>query len=177
MRPLQAGARRAAAFRRLAQVYAAVRAAYAGRGGFVADLAHKTRRLVQEGARQGGPGRLTAAVTFDARAVQALREAPGRYEAKVFNLVRGLRQEIDASPETAPALFPIRERAERVLREMETRQTSGGAALDEIERLVAEREEMLRAARRSSLAARAFAVIWRLKHVPALLLQPADGGA
>ena len=152
-----------AAFRRLAQVYAAVRAAYAERGGFVADLAHKTRRLVQEGARQGGPGRLTAAVTFDARTVQAQREAPGRHEAKVFNLVRGLRQEIDASPEAAPALFPIRERAERVLHELETRQTSGGAALDEIERLVVEREEMLRAARRSGLAPRAFAVFWRLK--------------
>ena len=131
--------------------------------GFVADLAHKTRRLVQESARQGGPGRLTAAVTFDARAVQALREAPGRYEAKVFNLVRGLRQEIDASPEAAPALFPIRERAERVLHELETRQTGGGAALDEIERLVVEREQMLRAAQRSGLAPRAFAVFWRLK--------------
>ena len=152
-----------ASFRRLAQLYAAVRAAYAERAGFVADLAHKTRRLVQEGARQDGPGRLAAAVTFDAPTVRALREAPGPYEAKVFNLVRGLRQELAAAPETAPALFPIRDRAERVLQELETRQTSGGAALEEIEKLVGEREEMLRAARQSGLAPRAFAVYWRLK--------------
>ena len=152
-----------AAYRRLAQVYAAVRAAYAERGGFVADLAHKTRRLVQEGARQDGPGRLTAAVTFDAPTVRRLRETPGPSAAKVFNLVRGLRQEIGATPEDAPLLFPLRERAERVLHDLETRQTTGGAALDYVEKLVAEREEISRAAQRSGLPPRAFAVYWRLK--------------
>lgn len=151
------------AYRRLAQLYAAVRAAYAERGGFVAGLAHKTRRLVQDGARQEGPARLTAAVTFDAPTVRRLRETPGPAEAKVFNLVRGLRQEIDAAPEEAPLLFPIRERAERVLHDLETRQTAGAAALDYIEKLVAEREEISRAARRSGLAPRAFAVFWRLR--------------
>ena len=151
------------AYRRLAQLYAAVRAAYAERGGFVAGLARKTRRLVQEGARQEGPARLTAAVTFDAPTVRRLRETPGPAEAKVFNLVRGLRQEIDAAPEEAPLLFPIRERAERVLHDLETRRTAGGAALDYIEKLVAEREEISRAARSSGLAPRAFAVFWRLR--------------
>ena len=113
-----------ATFRRLAQWYAAVRNEYAERIGFVADLAHKTRRLVQASARQEGLGRLAAGVTFDTGTVQTLRETPGSYEAKVFNLVRGLRQEIDTSPDTAPVLRPIRERAERVLTELETRQTS-----------------------------------------------------
>ena len=152
-----------ATFRRLAQWYAAVRNEYADRIGFVADLAHKTRRLVQESARQEGLGRLTAGVTFDSSTVQTLREAPGPYEAKVFNLVRGLRQEIDTSPDTAPVLRPIRERAERVLTELETRQTSGDDALDQIEKLVREREDTLRAARQSGLSPRAFAVYWMLK--------------
>ena len=152
-----------ATFRRLAQWYAAVRNEYADRIGFVADLAHKTRRLVQESARQEGLGRLTAGVTFDSSTVQTLREARGPYEAKVFNLVRGLRQEIDTSPDTAPVLRPIRERAERVLTELETRQTSGDDALDQIEKLVREREDTLRAARQSGLSPRAFAVYWRLK--------------
>ena len=152
-----------ATFRRLAQWYAAVRNEYAERIGFVADLAHKTRRLVQESARQEGIGRLTAGVTFDTGTVQTLREAPGPYEAKVFNLVRGLRQEIDASPDTAPVLRRIRERAERVLTELETRQTSGDDAMDEIEKLVREREDVLRAARQSGLTPRAFAVYWVLK--------------
>ena len=152
-----------ATFWRLAQWYAAVRNEYAERIGFVADLAHKTRRLVQESARQEGIGRLTAGVTFDTGAVQTLREAPGPYEAKVFNLVRGLRQEIDSSPDTAPVLRPIRERAERVLTELETRQTSGDDAMDEIEKLVREREDVLRAARQSGLTPRAFAAYWMLK--------------
>ena len=151
------------AYRRLAQLYAAVRAAYAERAGYVADLAHKTRRLVQDGARQDGPARLTAAVTFDAPTVRRLREAPGPSAAKVFNLVRGLRQEIGATPEDAPLLFPLRERAERVLHDLETRQTTGGAALDYVEQLVVEREEIGRAAQRTGLSPRSFAVYWRLK--------------
>ena len=65
-----------ATFRRLAQWYAAVRNEYAERIGFVADLAHKTRRLVQESASQEGLGRLTSGVTFDTATVQTLREAP-----------------------------------------------------------------------------------------------------
>ena len=60
-------------------------------------------------------------------------------------------------------LRPIKERAERVLTELETRQTSGGEALDQIEQLVREREDALRAARQSGLSSRAFAVYWVLK--------------
>ena len=130
-----------------------MRNAYSEQAGFVADLAHKTRRLVQESIHQQGLGRLSVSVTFDTSALQTLREAPGSYEAKVFNLVRGLRQETDRSPDTAPMLRPIRERAERVLTDLEARQTTGGAALDEIDKLVHEREEMLRVARQSGLAA------------------------
>ena len=48
-----------ASFRPLAQLYAAVKNAYAGKVGFVADLAYKTRRLVEETATQQGLGRLT----------------------------------------------------------------------------------------------------------------------
>ena len=121
----------------------------------MADLAHKTRRLVQASARQEGLGRLAAGVTFDTGTVQTLRETPGSYEAKVFNLVRGLRQEIHTSPDTAPVLRPIRDRAERVLTELETRQTSGDDAMDQIEKLVREREDTLRAARHSGLSPRA----------------------
>ena len=52
-------------FKRLAQLYAAVRNAYGDRGGYMADLAYKTRRLVEESATQDGLGRLTKSVTFD----------------------------------------------------------------------------------------------------------------
>ncbi|HLH72048.1 MAG TPA: HsdR family type I site-specific deoxyribonuclease, partial [Chloroflexota bacterium] len=52
-----------ATFKRLAQLYAAVRNAYADKVGFVADLAYKTKRLVEEGATQSGLGNLTKSVT------------------------------------------------------------------------------------------------------------------
>jgi hypothetical protein len=79
----------------LAQLYAAVRNAYADKVGFVADLAYKTKRLVEEAAMQDGLGRLTKNVTFDVKTLEALRGEKGPDEGKVFNLVRGLQKEID----------------------------------------------------------------------------------
>jgi type I restriction enzyme R subunit len=59
-------------FKRLAQLYAAVRNAYADRVGYVADLAYKTRRLVEESATQDALGRLTKTVTFDVKTLERL---------------------------------------------------------------------------------------------------------
>ena len=84
-----------ATFRRLAQLYAAVWNAYAGHVRYAADLASKTRLMVQDSAVQEGLGRLTKTVTFDVGTLEALRAEPGSTEAKVFNLVRGLRNETD----------------------------------------------------------------------------------
>lgn len=39
-----------ATYKQLSQLYAAVRNAYAAKVGFVADLAYKTRRLIEESA-------------------------------------------------------------------------------------------------------------------------------
>ncbi len=64
-------------FKRLAQLYAAVRNAYADKVGFVADLAYKTRRLVEESATQEGLGRLTKSITFDVKTLEALRVGQG----------------------------------------------------------------------------------------------------
>src|SRR5439155_19823868 len=85
-------------FKQLAQLYAAVRNAYAEKVGVVADLAYKTRRLIEENAMQAGLGRLTKSVTFDVKTLEALRGEKGPDEGKVFNLVRGLQREIDDDP-------------------------------------------------------------------------------
>jgi type I restriction enzyme R subunit len=71
-------------FRRLAQLYAAVRNAYADKVGFIADLAYKTKRLVEQSATQEGLGRLTKSVTFDVRTLDALRGEKGSDEGKVL---------------------------------------------------------------------------------------------
>lgn len=152
-----------ASYKQLSQLYAAVRNAYAEKVGFVADLAYKTRRLIESSATQNGLGRLTKSVTFDVQTLESLRGEKGSDEGKVFNLVRGLQQEIDENPATAPVLQPLKDRAERILKDLEERKTTGLAAMDMLAALATEKETALKAARDSGLSPRAFAVFWVLR--------------
>ncbi|CAJ3718560.1 type I restriction endonuclease subunit R [Burkholderia pseudomallei] len=152
-----------ASYKQLSQLYAAVRNAYAEKVGFVADLAYKTRRLIESSATQKGLGRLTKSVTFDVQTLESLRGEEGSDEGKVFNLVRGLQQEIDENPATAPVLQPLKDRAERILKDLEERKTTGLAAMDMLAALATEKETALKAARDSGLSQRAFAVYWVLR--------------
>ena len=122
-------------FKRLVHLYAVIRNAYADRPDFVAELAHKTQRLVEESAAMYGLGNLTKAVTFDLRTLAALRKESGPDEAKVFNLVRGLQKEVESEPGLEAVLRPLKERAERVLKGLEERTTTGLAAMDLLEAL------------------------------------------
>jgi type I restriction enzyme, R subunit len=155
-------------FKRLAQLYAAVRSAYADKVGFVADLAYKTKRLVEQSATQEGLGRLTKSVTFDVKTLEALRGEKGSDEGKVFNLVRGLQKEIDEDPNAAPVLQPLKDRAEGILKDMENRKTTGLAAMDLLAALAAKKDAAAKAAKQSGLSPKAFAVFWALKEEPAL---------
>ena len=67
--------------------------------------------IVVLSAVQEGLGRLTKAVTFDVKTLESLRGEKGPDEGKVFNLVRGLNQEMDENPETAPVLQSLKDRA------------------------------------------------------------------
>ena len=151
------------AYKRLALLYAAVRNAYAEHVGFAADLAYKTGRLVQEGVGQEGLGRLTKSVTFDLDTLDMLAGEPGLYEAKVFNLVRGLREEAAGSWDEASVLLPLKDRAERILEDLEDRKKTGMEAMDLLAELAREKEAAAEAARKSGLPPRAFAVHWLLK--------------
>jgi type I restriction enzyme R subunit len=155
-------------FKRLAQLYAAVRNAYADKIGFVADLAYKTRQLVEQNATQDGLGRLTKSVTFDVKTLEALRSDKGSDEGKVFNLVRGLQQEIDDNADTAPVLQSLKDRAERILKDLENRNTTGLAAMDLLAALATEKDATMKAARESGIPARAFAVAWVLRDEKAI---------
>lgn len=155
-------------YKQLSQLYAAVRNAYAEKVGFVADLAYKTRRLIEENAEQHGLGRLTKSVTFDVVTLQSLRGDKGSDEGKVFNLVRGLQQEIEEDPSAAAVLQPLKERAERILKDLEDRKTTGLAAMDLLAALAAEKEAAMKAARASGLSTQAFAVAWVLRNEAAI---------
>jgi type I restriction enzyme R subunit len=155
-------------FKQLAELYAAVRNAYAEKVGFVADLAYKTRRLIEENATQTGLGRLTKSVVFDLKTLEAMRAEQGPDEGKVLNLVRGLQKEIDDNPTAAPVLQPLKDRAERIVKDLENRQTTGLAAMDLLAALAAEREAAMKAATESGLSTRAFGVFWTIKDDGAL---------
>ena len=155
-------------FQRLAKLYAAVRSAYASRPGFVADLAHKTQRLVEDSATTHGLGNLTKAVTFDLRTLSALREEPGSDEGKVFNLVRGFQTEVERETDLESVLRPLKERAEQVLKGLEERTTSGLAAMDMLEAIARDKEDFVDAASDSTLPPTAFGVYWTLKDDRAL---------
>lgn len=155
-------------FKGLAQLYAAVRNAYADKVGFVADLAYKTRRLIEENATQTGLGRLTKSITFDVKTIESLRGEQGTDEGKVFNLVRGLQKEIDDDSTAAPVLQPLKDRAERILKDLEARKTTGLAAMDLLAALAAEKEAAMKSAKESGLSSRAFAVFWVLREDAAL---------
>jgi type I restriction enzyme R subunit len=155
-------------FKRLAQLFAAVRNAYADKIGFVADLAYKTRQLVEQSATQDGLGRLTKSVTFDVKTLEALRSDKGSDEGKVFNLVRGLQKEIDDNADAAPVLQPLKDRAERILKDLENRNTTGLAAMDLLAALAAEKDAASQAAKDTGLTPKAFAAFWALRDNPVL---------
>jgi type I restriction enzyme R subunit len=158
-----------ATYKRLAQLYATVRNAYADQVGFVADLAYKTRRLVEANAEQSGLGNLTKTVTFDVKTLDALRDGKGSDEGKVFNLVRGLQKEVDDDQANAPILRPLKDRAERILKDMESRNVNGLAAIDLLGALAAEKEALLAEAKASGLSPEAFGVMIALRDDPALV--------
>jgi type I restriction enzyme, R subunit len=155
-------------FKRLAQLYATVRNAYSEQVVYGADLGYKTAQLVKEAAANGGLGYLVKSITFDSRTLEGLRREPGSDEGKVFNLIRGLNKEIDDQPELAPVLVTLKERSERIIKDLEDRTTTGLAAMDRLAALASERDEAVKAAKETGLSARAFGVYWRLRDDPAL---------
>jgi len=161
-------------FKRLAQLYATVRNAYADRAMVNIDLAYKTARLVQESASTWGLGGVIKSVTFDLKTLEGLRGEPGTDEGKVFNLIRGLNKEIDGEPDLAPVLLSLKERSQRIIEDMEQRNTTGLAAMDRLAALAAERDQLVKAAKESGLSPTAFTMFWRLKEDPALLAAEID---
>lgn len=151
-----------ATYKRLSQLYAAVRNAYSETGGFLGDLEYKTRRLIESRAEQEGLGRIAKVVTFDVATLEQLKSEDGPDEGKVYNLLRGLRKEMDEDPAKAVVLRALKERADQVIRNLEERKITGLAAMDEIAALVVEKEEARRAAEGSGLSEAGFAVHWQL---------------
>lgn len=155
-------------FQQLATLYATVKNAYAEKVGFIADLAYKTRQLVEKNAVQSGLGQIVKTVTFDVRTLESLKGNSDSDEGKVFNLVRGLQKEIDDDPNTAPILQPLKDRAEKIIKDLEDRKVTGMAAMDLLTALAKEKETALNEAKASGFSNKAFGVFWTLRNDKAL---------
>lgn len=150
-------------YKRLTRLYAAVRNAYAPARGYTAELAYKTKRLIEESAEHANLARFSKSVTFDSATIEKLRVDAGPDEGKVFNLVRGLQQEAEEHPEEGAVLQSLKERAEHVLHDMLERNKSANAVLEQLQELAREKEEAQAEALQSGLSARAFGVYWALR--------------
>lgn len=102
------------------------------------------------------------------KTLEALRADRGSDEGKVFNLVRGLQKEIDDNTDAAPVLQPLKDRAERILKDLESRNTTGMAAMDLLAALAVEKDVAAKAERETGLSPKAFAAFWALRVNPAL---------
>ena len=150
-------------YKQLAQLYTVLVNAYKTNVTYDAPLGLKTVSLVQDSVTQGGLGDVIKEVTFDASTVEALRDESGADEAKVFNLVRGLQDEIDGDPEKAPILRPLKDRAEHILEDLQNRNASSFAAMEQLAAMARVKEEAERAAKDSGLSTRAFGLFWTLR--------------
>lgn len=155
-------------YKRLSHLYAAVRNAYSETGSFLGDLEYKTRRLIETSATQQGLGRIAKVVTFDVTTLEQLKREDGPEEGKVYNLLRGLRKEMDEDPAKAVVLRALKERADQVIKNLEERKITGMAAMDQIAVLIVEKEEARKAAQDSGLSDVGFAVHWQLSRDAAL---------
>jgi type I restriction enzyme R subunit len=149
-------------YKRLSQLCATVRSAYSQSGTFLADLEHKTRKLVEETAVQDGLGRFSKVVTFDVETLESLRAEEGPDEEKVYNLFRGLRKEMEDDPASAIVLQGIMERSQRIIERLEERKVTGLAAMDELAALALEKADARKKATESGLTNVGFALFWML---------------
>ena len=120
--------------------------------------------MIQESAIQEKLGSFVKSVTFDMDTFDRLRGESGTDEAKVFNLVRGFRQEVEDDPEMRPLLWPLKERAERIIKDLEERKTSGIKAMEQLKFLLKEKLEAVNQQQESGLSPKAYRVHWDLKN-------------
>lgn len=147
-------------YKDLSKLYAAVRANYTESGSFLGDLEHKTRRLIEDSATQEGLGRFSKVVDFNVETLEQLKHEEGPDEGKVYNLLRGLRKEMEEDPAGAVVLQNIKDRADRVMQNLEDRKINGIAAMVELEALAKEKAAAKQMAKESGLSDLGFAIYW-----------------
>ncbi len=156
---------------RLGQLFQIVQNAFKKHGTPVYDVAKKTEKLVRELADTTGVTFALPAVPLDEATLEALKkESPD--PNRVINLGRTISGAIFEGSDRQPHLFPIGERADKILDAFEDRQITTQDALGELEKLLADLLEARRQQNESGLDRNAFAIFWLLRQEGASEARP-----
>ena len=147
---------------RLSQLFQIVQNAFRKHGTPIYDVAAKTEKLVRELADTTGVSYALAPVPLDEETLEALRKEPPDPN-RVINLGRSIACGIFEVEDPQAHLFPIGDRAEKILDAFEDRQITTQDAIGDLEKLLAELLEARRQLKESGLERRAFAVFWILQ--------------
>lgn len=147
----------------LVKMYRLLRSAYDTRAQVDKSFLRKTAEIVRKHTTTPVVHGLKGSYEIDAGAIAALMRENKPDTVKVFNLLVGLDDLVEAKGRQHPYLIPIGERAEAIRREFEQRQISSQKALEELERLIRDLMEAQKQSQKSNLSQEAYAVAWWLK--------------
>jgi type I restriction enzyme R subunit len=126
------------------------------------DLMKKTAALVRDHAVLEGLTETLTPVTLDEDSIAALKAKRGSAKAKTINLGRGIISRIKDGP-SQPYLIEIRDRTQNILDDLDDRQTETEQALEHLETIVREYQEIAKERERLKLDESTFAFFQTLK--------------
>ncbi|MCL6649855.1 MAG: HsdR family type I site-specific deoxyribonuclease, partial [Chloroflexi bacterium] len=147
----------------LSEMYQVLRSSYEARPIASLDFLKKTARLVQEHTRGSVVREPPAIYGIGVETLQRLAQEDAPDVVKVFNLLKAIRQIVEAKGAEQPYLIPIGERAEAIVRAFEERQVTTQEALRQlVEGPVRELQQAEEARNSMDLPPEAFAIYWLL---------------
>jgi type I restriction enzyme R subunit len=150
-------------YRTLSELYQVLRSSYEARPVASLDFLKKTARLVQEHTCGSMVREPPAIYGIDVETLGRLVQEDAPDVVKVFNLLKALRQIVEAQAGEQPYLISIGERAEAVVRAFEERQLTTQETLRQlVEGPVREFQQAEEIRKETNLSPEAFAVYWLL---------------
>jgi type I restriction enzyme R subunit len=147
----------------LSQMYQVLRSSYEARPIASLDFLEKTARLVEEHTHGSVVSEPPAVYGIDVGTLGQLAQKDAPDAVKVFNLLKAIRQIVQAQAGDQPYLISIGERAEAVVRAFEERQLTTQETLRQlVEGPVRELQEAEEIRKRTNLSPEAFAIFWML---------------
>jgi type I restriction enzyme R subunit len=157
-------------YRALSEMYQVLRSSYEACPNASLDFLKKTARLVQEHTHGSMVREPPAVYGIDVETLGRFAQEDAPDAIKVFNLLKAIRQIVEAQAAEQPYLISIGERAEAVVRAFEERHLTTQETLRQlVEGPVRELQEAEEIRKRTNLSPEAFAAFWLLNRegVPA----------